>query len=176
MKHSFPLFIVMCAVAGIALTGCAAKKTQVAGGADRSGATPADKSTAAPAKWEYKDAPTPPFDGTPEKFLTSFGFEEGASVLKSEAMGACQEAVKEIEGTPDARILAVGFADGIKEKDTAERLGTERAEAARRFLGTLGIASTRVHVASFGSRYSTARDFETIKQGHERKVELWVLK
>ena len=74
-----------------------------------------------------------------------------------------------------AMFLLVGFADGIKETNKAEVLGMQRAEAARRFLGTLGVKADQCQVTSFGSRYSTARDFEKIKLGYERKVEIWLM-
>ena len=54
-------------------------------------------------------------------------------------------------------------------------LGMQRAEATKRFLGTLGIKPEQIQLASFGSRYSTAKDFEKIKLGFERKVEIWLM-
>ncbi len=95
--------------------------------------------------------------------------------MRSEGMGACREAVKKLADKSTAMILVVGFADGIKETNKAEVLGLQRAEAAKRFLGTLGIKPDQIQVASFGSRYSTAKDFEKIKLASERKAEIWLL-
>ncbi len=174
MKRSFPLLLALTLALGLAGMGCGSKKKMAGGGSSSAGMPPSADPT--PAEWSYDTAPAPVFEGSPDYRLMSFGFDFESTILKSEAMGACREAARKLQGKPEARVVAIGFADGIKEKDNAEKLGIERAESARRFLGTLGIEQERVQVASFGAHYSTAKDYETIQQSHERKVELWVLR
>jgi outer membrane protein OmpA-like peptidoglycan-associated protein len=175
MKQTLVLSLICVLVAGVVLGGCAAMRTTQG----PQGATPHEAIVGtvdtAPVKWTYDVTPNPSFVGTPEIRLTSFGFDEGAAIMRSEGMGACREAVKKLADKPDAKLLAAGFADGIKEAAKADEIGLERAEAAKRFLGTLGIKPEQVQVTSFGSHFSTAKDFEKIKQGLDRKVEIWLL-
>jgi outer membrane protein OmpA-like peptidoglycan-associated protein len=173
-------------IAGVFLTGslilcgCGSKKTTTEGASTDVTATSSEdasqKDIEAAGPWTYDAQPTPKFDGTPDYRLTSFSFAEKSSDLKPEAVGACREAIKKLADKPDARLLVVGFTDGIKETQGDVNLGFRRAEATRKTLSTLGIAPGRVDVTSFGSRYATAKDFERIKMGLERKVEIWVLK
>jgi outer membrane protein OmpA-like peptidoglycan-associated protein len=175
MKRAFVLLVMVLLVTGLAVTGCGSKKTAAGGtgtAADAGNLGTVDES---PVKWSYDTAPNPAFTGTADYRLTSFGFDEGAAIMRSEGMGACREAVKKLADKSTVKILTVGFADGIKETNKAEALGLQRAEAAKRFLGTLGIKPDQIQVASFGSHYSTAKDFEKIKLASERKAEIWLL-
>jgi outer membrane protein OmpA-like peptidoglycan-associated protein len=107
--------------------------------------------------------------------LAALGFDEGSAELKPESIGACKEAAKKLKEMPHAQVGIVGFADAVIEKDKAQELGLRRAEAVRGYFSTLGIPAEWVQVASYGSRYSTAREAEKIKMGHERRAEIWVL-
>ncbi len=163
----------------LVVCGCGSKKSTTGGTSEVTSASSEavqEMAGSAEGPWAYDTAPTPAFDGKPDYRLTSFGFSEEGTDMKSEAVGACREAVKQLADKPEARLLAVGFADGIKESADAEKLGTQRAEAARNLLASLGVKTDRVQIASFGSRYSSAKDFEKLKMGLERKVEIWVLK
>lgn len=160
----------------LALAGCGSKTGTTGGAGDPTAAPGMSMPPGVALDWGYDVAPTPPFQGTPDVRLTSFGFDQASDQMRPEGIGACREAVKKIKDRPDAKLVVIGFADGITEKDRAEALGTQRAESVRGFLSTLGIDAGRVQVASYGARYSTARDFEKIKQGHERKAEIWLLK
>jgi len=170
---------VVCLVAVGALCGCGSKKATTGGTTE----VTAESSkvveqvageTAGP--WSYDSDPAPKFEGKPDYRLTSFGFGQKSAEMKPEAVGACREAVAKLAGTPDAKLVVIGFTDGIKETQGDVNLGYRRAEATRKTLATLGIAPGRVQITSFGSKYSTAKDFEKIKMGLERKVEIWVLK
>ncbi len=163
----------------LVVCGCGSKKTTTGGTGDVTSASSGAMQEIAgdvEGPWAYDAAPTPAFEGTPDYRLTSFGFAEKGTETKPEAVGACREAVKKLADKPEARLLAVGFADGMKEAADAEQLGMKRGEAARDLLASLGIKADRVQIASFGSRYSNAKDFEKLKMGSERKVEIWVLK
>ncbi len=162
-------------VVGLSLCDCA-KKGSTRGAGDPTAAPGMSMPPDTPLKWSYEVAPTPPFEGTADVRLTSFGFDQGSTEMRPEAVGACREAVKRIQDRPESKLVLIGFADGINEKAGGEELGMRRAMAARGFLTTLGIDATRMQVSSFGALFSTAQDFETIKQGHERKVEVWLLK
>jgi len=174
MRGRFGIVPIMLLAAVMVLAGCGSKNKTTAGPATDLAKPPSAVQTSS-AEWGYDAAPTPPFTGAPDYMLVSFGFDENDTAVKREGMGACREAIKKIKDKPETRLVAIGFADGIKEKDTAEPLGLRRAESVREFLSTIGVVPDRVQVSSFGSKYSTARDFEKIKQSRERKVEIWVL-
>lgn len=175
MKRNFVLMMMVLLVAGLSITGCSKKTTTAGPGGTMDTGSGGMMVNDEPLKWTYDSAPTPPFNGTVSHRLTSFGFDEGAAIMRSEGMGACREAVKKLPDKNAAMFLIVGFADGIKEVNKAEALGTQRAEATRRFLGTLGIKADQCQTGSFGSHYSTAKDFEKIKLGSERKAEIWLM-
>ena len=175
MNRTFALLTMFLLAAGLAVTGCGSKKTTTGGPATTPDAARVGTVDDSPVKWTYDAAPNPPFNGTVDHRLTSFGFDEGAAIMRSEGMGACGEAVKKLADKNAGMFLIVGFADGIKETNKADALGLQRAEAAKRFLGTLGIKADQIQITSFGSKYSTARDFERIKLGYERKVEIWLM-
>jgi outer membrane protein OmpA-like peptidoglycan-associated protein len=159
-------------IAGIAVvagTGCSKKTTT------QSAASPVQTPAPSPYEWGYADPPAPPLEGTPLFRLISVGFDETSAELKPESMGACKEAAKRLRELPHAQVAAIGFADALKERQGAEDLGLRRAEATRGYLSTLGIPPEWVQVASYGARYSTAKENEKIKMGLERKVELWVV-
>jgi outer membrane protein OmpA-like peptidoglycan-associated protein len=176
MKRSYLFLLAAVLVLGFAWAGCASKKP--AGEADQV----AEETTALmapdmePTAWEYDQEPKPAVVGTPDYRLVSFGFDQHSVLMKLEAKGACREAIKKLADRPDAHLVVIGFADGIHEKESAGSLGMRRAHSAAKVLESLGIEKERIQTTSFGDTYSTARDFETIKQSRERKVEIWVLK
>ena len=53
--------------------------------------------------------------------------------MKKEATGACKEALKRLADKPDARLLVIGFADGIGEKANAGSLAMRRAHTVAKF-------------------------------------------
>ena len=175
MKRSYLFALVALFGMGLVLTSCGGKKT---GAGSDPGVEVAAEGMAPdlePVEWSYDKQPTPAIQGTPDYRLVSFGFDRESVLMKKEAKGACKEALKKLAGNADAHLVVIGFADGIHEKANAASLGMRRAHAAQKFLTSLGIDKTRMQATSFGDTYSTARDFETIKQSRERKVEVWVL-
>jgi outer membrane protein OmpA-like peptidoglycan-associated protein len=132
--------------------------------------------------WGYKLPADPSYQGTPDYLLTSFNFPLGSASLNREAHGAAIAMTKTLgEGGDtadlnDVRLLVVGFADGVHERETAEKLGTERAERTRAMLVEMGYPRENIQIASFGARYSTATPDQKDKQGFERQAEIWVLK
>jgi outer membrane protein OmpA-like peptidoglycan-associated protein len=175
MRCSYLFALVILLGAGITLTGCGSKTAKSGPGTDveqQKGLTP----DFAPAEWAYDQAPTPAIQGSPDFRLVSFGFDRDGALLKSEAKGACREAMSKLADKSAVRLVVIGFADGIHEKPNAVALGMRRAHAARQFLSTLGIPPENIQATSFGATYSTARDFETIQQSYDRKVEVWVVR
>lgn len=154
--------------------GCSSKKQLDAGAVGGPAGLPTIETS--PSTWEYDAAPAPPFEGSADRRLMSFVFEEGSTRLDNEAMGACREAAKKYKEDPEMKLAAIGFADALKETGDAVGLGLKRAEAARGALVSLGIPGERIHAASFGSRYAKARDWEKIQLAQDRKVEIWILK
>lgn len=132
--------------------------------------------------WNYPDSPSPSFQGTPDYFVIGFSFPKGSAALNQEARGSTYDktadltAGGDIDDVKDARILVIGFADGLGERRMGERLGMERAQAARNLLVNMGYSRENIQVATFGSRYSTATVWEPNKQKAERQVEVWALK
>lgn len=175
MKRTFVLLMMVMVVAGLSLSGCGSKNVTTGRASTTSDEARIGTVDNTPAKWTYDTAPTPAYNGTIDHRMTSFGFDEGAAIMRSEGMGACREGVKTLADMNAAKFLIVGFADGVKETNKADALGMQRAEAAKRFLGTLGIKPDQIQITSFGSKYSTAQDFEKIKMGSERRVEIWLL-
>ena len=133
-------------------------------------------------QWTYKDAPNPPFQGTPDYAMTSIAFTQGSATLDNEAAGALRVGTQDLtaggdrEEPSEVKLLVVGFADGITERANADALGMRRAEAAREHLVDLGFRRENIQVASYGARYSVAKDWETMKQQYERNAVVWVLK
>lgn len=176
MKRSYLFLLVALFGVGLVLTGCGSKKAGVDVGTTGEDAEARLAPDLEPAEWLYDEAPTPAIVGTPDYRLVSFGFDQESVLMKQEAKGACREAIKKLADRPDARLAVIGFADGIQEKANATALGMRRAHSVVKFLTGLGIDKERLQATSFGDAHSTARDFETIKQSRERKVEIWVLK
>ncbi len=133
-------------------------------------------------QWTYHDAPNPPFQGTPDYAMTEIAFTQGSSTMDNEAAGALRVGMQDLtaggdrEEASEAKLLVVGFADGITERANADALGMRRAEAARDHLVSLGFRRENIQVASYGARYSVAKDWETMKQQYERNAVVWVLK
>jgi len=176
MKRSHLFLLVALLGMGLVLTGCGGKKTGAGSGTGIVDAEAGLAPSLEPVAWSYDKAPMPAIVGSPDVRLVSFGFDRESALMKQEAKGACKEALKKLADKPEARLVVIGFADGIGEKASAGALGMRRAHAAGKFLTSLGVDKERVQNTSFGDVYSSARDFETIKQSRERKVEIWVLK
>ena len=176
MKRFYLFALIALLGMGLVLTSCGGKKTGAGSGTSVEGVAEAMTPDLAPAQWSYDSQPMPAIQGEPGYRLVSFGFDRNSVLLKQEAQGACKEALKKLAENNDAHLVVIGFADGIDEKANAGSLGMRRAHAAQKFLTSLGIDKERIQATSFGDTYSTARDFETIQQAHERKVEIWVLK
>ena len=89
--------------------------------------------------WSYETEPKPAIIGTPEMRLVSFGFDRESVLMKKEAQAACRESLKKLADKADARLVVIGFADGIDEKANAVSLGMRRARAVVKFLMSQGI-------------------------------------
>jgi outer membrane protein OmpA-like peptidoglycan-associated protein len=176
MKRSYLLLLVALLGMGLMLTGCGGKKTGAGSGTGAEDAEAGLAPSLEPVEWSYEKAPMPAIQGSPDYRLVSFGFDRESALMKKEGQGACREALKKLADKPDVHLIVIGFADGIHEKANAGALGMRRAHATQKFLTSLGIDKAQIQSTSFGDTYSTARDFETIKQSRERKVEVWVLK
>lgn len=160
-------------IAGVAITTvscCSSKKP-----AAQASASAVPALTPSVDEWGYAERPNPPLEGTPTFRVISVSFDEGSVDLTPEATAACKEAATRLRELPHARVAAIGFADGVREKERAEELGLRRAESARDCLSALGIPPEWIEVASYGDRCSTAKVDEEREMDLDRKVEIWVL-
>jgi len=176
MRCSYLFVLIILLGVGLTLAGCGSKTAQSGPGTPIEGEGVGLTPDLTPVTWSYEKEPTPAIQGTPDYRLVSFGFDQDAVLLKPEAKGACREALKKLADKPNARLVVIGFADGIHEKASAVALGMRRSHAAGQFLSTLGVTDERIQAVSFGAVYATAKDFETIQQSRDRKVEIWVLR
>jgi peptidoglycan-associated lipoprotein len=99
----------------------------------------------APAPIEAPSASgTPPHDG-------AIYFTFDAALIREDARPVLQQIARDLELHPTARVRIEGNCD---ERGTTEynlALGDQRARAAKQYLMRLGIAESRVEVATYGS-------------------------
>jgi len=126
-------------------------------------------------RWEYGIMPTPAPSSQPNYLLKSYRCEKGASALNGEARGSLGQLVETLRNKPSVRVVCIGLCDGQGEAVNAQNLGMSRAQAAKQFLTSQGIAKDRIETASFASTQATASKDETIGQAEERRVEIWLL-
>ena len=150
MKRSYLFVLVILFGMGVALTGCGSKKAQPGPDTSIEGAETGLAPNLEAVEWSYDKAPKPAIVGSPDYRLVSFGFDRESVLMKQEAKGACKEALKKLADKPYARLVVIGFADGIREKANAESLGMRRAHTVVQLLVTLGIDRERVQATSFG--------------------------
>jgi peptidoglycan-associated lipoprotein len=95
------------------------------------------------------EAPAPPAQASRQEDAIYFNFD--ASLIRDDARPVLQEIARELERNPAARVRIEGNCD---ERGTTEynlALGDQRARAAKQYLLRLGIAPSRIEVATYGS-------------------------
>jgi len=126
-------------------------------------------------RWHYEVLPNPNPSSKPNYLLKSYTCAQASAALNNEARGSVADLVEMLQAKPSIRVVCVGLCDGQKEKANAENLGMNRAQGARQYLISRGIAKSRIEMASFGATQAKAPAGESIGQGLDRKVEIWLL-
>jgi outer membrane protein OmpA-like peptidoglycan-associated protein len=141
----------------------------------RTAKAPSGKQMTSPEKhWNYAEVkPTP--SEKPGDFVLSINFAENSAALDREATGVLVEYAKVMVQKSGIRILILGLADGYGEKQDGEDLGTRRAQAARGFLNSQGVAKDRMETGTIGSAAAVAKPTEKLAQAQDRRVEVWLL-
>jgi outer membrane protein OmpA-like peptidoglycan-associated protein len=125
-------------------------------------------------EWDFQSVPAH-VEGHPQSLLGELGFSLNSARLDMEARGTLEDRIAH-RTDQRARLLIIGFADGVREQGHARNLGLERAEAARDYLVRhLGLDRADLDVASFGDQYSQARRDQTNRQAFDRRIEVWVV-
>ncbi len=104
-------------------------------------------------------------------FTVRFGFDQAA--LSSESQGKLQKLAECIKQAPAKKVVVSGHAD---ERGTTQyniALGARRAEAARKYLGDLGVAA-KLDTVSFGEEKPSCTEATEECWARNRRVEFQV--
>ncbi|NRD89380.1 peptidoglycan-associated lipoprotein Pal [Sphingopyxis sp. BSNA05] len=154
-------------VAALALSGCSKKAPE--------GLPPAPGDN-----MDYNSAPGGPIKGSQEDFLANVAsdrifFETDRSDVDSEDQQILRSQATWLIANPSVRIRVEGHCDerGTREYNLA--LGERRANAAKNYLSTLGVALSRISVVSYGKeRPDALGSDETAWQKNRRAVTVTV--
>ena len=93
--------------------------------------------------------------GSNEDFIVNVGrrlyFREGSAELSDEARVTLDKQADWLGRYPQWRVKIEGFADEAGSAEFNRQVGMKRAEAARAYLATRGIAAERLRVKTFGN-------------------------
>jgi peptidoglycan-associated lipoprotein len=171
--------------AALILAGCSQKPTrptpnQTVMGPQNGGVTPAptDVATNFPAGPGLEArAPGDDFgpDGTLRGKLESVYFDFDRFDIKPAERVKLQAAAQYLKDHPDQRLLLEGHCDwrGTAEYNLA--LGDRRANAAKKYLGTIGVAADKLETLSKGS-LEAAKQADDATMAKDRRVELVIVK
>jgi peptidoglycan-associated lipoprotein len=108
---------------------------------------PRKETAAAPKPTEPERSAVPPQCADASSFTVRFGFDQ--ATLTTESQGALQKLADCVRQAPAKRISVAGHADDRGTTQYNIALGARRAEAARKYLGDLGVG-TKLDSVSFG--------------------------
>jgi peptidoglycan-associated lipoprotein len=99
-------------------------------------------------------------------------FDFDAATLRDDARPVLARAAEELKKNPKARVRIEGNCDerGTDEYNLA--LGSQRAESAKRYLESLGVAATRIETVSFGSERPKAGGHDESAWSKNRRDDL----
>lgn len=146
-----------------------------------------DEKTAAPARLAATDAPkkapqpraaTAP-EAAPAPVASRSGddaifFEFDSSLVREDDRPILQDLAKRVKSTPGSRIRIEGNCD---ERGTTEynlALGQQRAEAARKYLQSLGVSASQIATTSWGSERPLATGHDESSWARNRRDDLKV--
>ncbi|HWA10490.1 MAG TPA: OmpA family protein [Opitutaceae bacterium] len=102
-------------------------------------------------------------------------FEFNESSIKPAERAKLQEAAKYLKEHADVRLLLEGHCDWRGTAEYNLGLGDRRANAAKKYLGTIGVAADRLETLSKGS-LEAAKEADDATMQKDRRVELVILK
>ena len=143
---------------------------------DQAGAT---GSTARPAvpppvnEWPYAEAAPAPDGAKVHQRIQRVSFDTGSTALSSESRGALALSTDALATNPRWHLVLVGSGDSVSESATADKLGTSRAEAVKKFLTGKGIDGSRISVMSVGAKYAKGDRTSPEARARDRAVEVW---
>ncbi|KXU36019.1 hypothetical protein AXK12_04110 [Cephaloticoccus capnophilus] len=106
--------------------------------------------------------------------LEAVYFDFDKSSIKAEERAKLQAAAEHLRNNPSHRLLLEGHCDWRGTAEYNLGLGDRRANAARQYLGTLGIAPNRLETLSKGS-LEAVRNADRETAARDRRVELVVI-
>jgi peptidoglycan-associated lipoprotein len=139
------------ATAVISLAACSKKPPQELppAPADNSAATDTGSGTGAPVK------------GSQEDFVASVAadrilFDTDQFEVDAQDQSILQSQAQWLQGNPNVRVTIEGHADERGTRDYNLALGEKRANSAKNYLASLGIASSRITTISYGKERPAA--------------------
>src|SRR6266568_2351129 len=121
------------------------------------------------------DAAGCPILFTPERtpvILRGVMFEIGKSALKPESFTVLDIVAQSLNANPDIRIEIAGYTDNTGSSATNLRLSQTRADAVRAYLGSKGVAPSRMVAKGYGAVDPIAANTTVAGRAQNRRVEL----
>src|SRR5947208_516229 len=121
------------------------------------------------------DAAGCPILFTPERtpvILRGVMFETGKSALKPESFTVLDIVAQSLNANPDIRIEIAGYTDNTGSSATNLRLSQARADAVRAYLGSKGVAPSRMVAKGYAAANPIAANTTAAGRAQNRRVEL----
>src|SRR5438046_2906142 len=121
------------------------------------------------------DAAGCPILFTPERtpvILRGVMFETGKSALKPESFTVLDIVAQSLNANPDIRIEIAGYTDNTGSSATNLKLSQARADAVRAYLGSKGVAPSRMVAKGYGAANPIAANTTAAGRAQNRRVEL----
>src|SRR2546430_2461094 len=142
---------------------------------DRDGVDDAKDRCPGTAPGTRVDAAGCPILFTPERtpvILRGVMFETGKSALKPESFTVLDIVAQSLNANPDIRIEIAGYTDNTGSSATNLRLSQARADAVRAYLGSKGVAPSRMVAKGYGAANPIAANTTAVGRAQNRRVEL----
>jgi peptidoglycan-associated lipoprotein len=114
-------------------------------------------------------------DGQVRGLLQPVYFDFDQSAIKGSERAKLDAAKAYLEANPTTRILLEGHCDWKGTSEYNLGLGDRRANAAKQYLNTIGVAADKIEVLSKGS-LDAIEQADEVTRAKDRRVELVVLK
>ena len=126
-----------------------------------------------PVPEEPKPAPPPP-PPAPKKIATLPGanFDFNKSTLKPAGKAQLDEAAAMLAKNPDVKVSVEGYTDSIGSDAYNLKLSERRAETARAYLESKGVAASRLTAKGFGKANPIADNKTEAGRAQNRRVDL----
>jgi len=108
------------------------------------------------------------------KYAAVVYFAVGSAVIGADGERELRWFVDKMQPYPQAVILVQGFADSTGQEATNQSLSVDRAQAVAAYLGTQGIAASRIDSQGFGTASPAAANATAKGRRNNRRVEVTV--